>query len=229
MLTGLVRAARSAAPDLTLVVTGACGGNVTGLTQLVPARLADDRLLYSFHFYEPLPFTHQGTGDAKDVIGAPWPVDQASIAQALADSERSGAAGSEPHASRPALPRLPKVRDYLEDYVAGGWTEDRLAARFDQLRAWAKQNGVPTDRLLLGEFGVTAVQQGRGGALDADRFVWLDAVRRAAEGLGAAWCYWEYSNPYGMSLTTADQSRRPDPVAVAALRLKTEITDAVGN
>ena len=124
---------------------------------------------------------------------------------------------------------LAKVRDYLQDYVAGNWTEDRLAARFDQLRAWAKQNGVPTDRLLLGEFGVTAAQLGHGGALDTDRFVWLDAVRRAAEGLGAAWCYWEYSNPYGMSLTTADQSRRPDPVAVAALKLKTEITDALGN
>ena len=99
-----------------------------------------------------------------------------------------------------------------------------------EVRAWAKQNGVPTDRLLLGEFGVTAAQTiGHGGARDADRFAWLDAVRRAAEGLGAAWCYWEYSNPYGMSLTTADQSRRPDPVANAALRLKTEITDAQGN
>ncbi len=228
MLTGLVRAARSAAPDLTLVVSGACGGNITGLTQLVPARLADDRLLYSFHFYEPLPFTHQGVGDAKDVRGAPWPVDQASIAQALADSERLVQQDQKlTPATRAAA--LAKVHDYLQDYGAGGWTEDRLETRFDQVRSWAKQNGVPTDRLLLGEFGVTAMQQGRGGALDADRFVWLDAVRRAAEGLGAAWCYWEYSNPYGMSLTTADQSRRPDPVAVAALKLKTEVTDALGN
>jgi len=53
VLTGLVRAAREVAPDLTLVVTGACGGNITGLVQLDPTRLGDDRLLYSFHFYEP--------------------------------------------------------------------------------------------------------------------------------------------------------------------------------
>ena len=175
-----------------------------------------------------MPFTHQGTGDAKDVTSAPWPSDQAPIAHALADSERLVQADqSLTPATRAAA--LANARDYLQDYAAGGWTENRLQARFDEVQAWAQQNGVPADRLLLGEFGVTAAQGGHGGALDADRFAWLDAVRRGAERLGAAWCYWEYSNPYGMSLTTADQSRRPDPVATAALRLKTEITDAQGN
>ena len=124
---------------------------------------------------------------------------------------------------------LAKIHDYLQDYVSEGWTENRFQARFDQLRDWAKQNGVPADRLLLGEFGVTAADGNHGGALDVDRFAWLDAVRRATEGLGAAWSYWEYSNPYGMSLTTPDKSRRVDPVASAALRLKTEITDAHDN
>ncbi|HZP08101.1 glycoside hydrolase family 5 protein [Methyloceanibacter sp.] len=172
MVRGLVRAAREAAPTLTLVVTGACGGNVTGLVQLDPARLNDDKLLYSFHFYEPLPFTHEGKST---------------------------------------------------------WSADMIAARFDQVRAWAKENGVPPSRLFLGEFGVTAAGKDHSSVPDKDRFAWLDAVRRAGEGLGAAWCYWEYSNPYGMSLTTFDRSRRPDPVALAALNLNNPPVDSVGN
>lgn len=172
MLTGLVRAAREAAPTLTLIVTGACGGNVTGLVQLDPARLNDDNLIYSFHFYEPLPFTHEGK--------SPWSVDM-------------------------------------------------VERRFDQVRAWASENRVPASRLLLGEFGVTAAGKNRGGVPDKDRFAWLDSVRRAADKLGAAWCYWEYSNPYGMSLTTFDRNRRPDPVALAALNLNNPPEDLVGN
>ncbi len=172
VLTGLVRAAREAAPTLTLIVSGACGGNVTGLIQLDPARLNDDKLLYSFHFYEPLPFTHEGKSS---------------------------------------------------------WSADLVAERFGQVRAWAKANGVPANRLFLGEFGVTAAGKDHAGVPDTDRFAWLDAVRRAGEGLGAAWCYWEYSNPYGMSLTTFDRNRRADPVALAALNLNNPAEDLVGN
>jgi endoglucanase len=228
MLTGLVRAARDAAPDLTLVVSGACGGNVTGLTQLSPERLADDRLLYSFHFYEPLPFTHQGTPDAKHVRGAPWPLNTSSLARSLTDSERLVQADESISPSARAA-ALAKVENYIQDYAAGRWSEDLLKSRFDEVSAWAKQNGIPSSRLLLGEFGVTAAKDGHGGALDADRFLWLDAVRRAAEGLGSAWCYLEYSNPYGMSLTSPDQNRSPDPVAVAALNLNTSSIDMIGN
>jgi hypothetical protein len=218
VLTGLVRAARSAAPDLTLIVSGACGGNITGLVQLNPARLGDDRLLYSFHFYEPLGFTHQGVAEAHDVKGAPWPVDEQTIAGAITESERlldrdESLTPSERRA------KLASARQYLGDYAAGGWNEDPLQARFSEARAWAGQHGIQASQLLLGEFGVMAAKDDRGGALGPDRFRWLDAVRKEAEALGVAWAYWEYSNPYGMSLTTPDKNRRPDPIALKALGL----------
>jgi hypothetical protein len=197
--------------------------------QLSPAKLGDGRLLYSFHFYEPLPFTHQGVSEAKDVRGAPWPVDRSALARSFADSEsliqHDQSLGSP--AARAA--ELANVKTYLQDYASGNWNEEPLKARFEQVREWATKNGVPTSRLLLGEFGVTAAKDGHGGALDSDRFLWLDAVRRAAEGLGAAWCYWEYSNPYGMSLTTPDENRSPDPVAMTALNLAMPSAELVGN
>jgi endoglucanase len=229
VLTRLVHAARRAAPDLTLIVSGACGGNIKGLVQLDPARLGDDRLLYSFHFYEPLDFTHQGVAEAHDVQGAPWPVDAQTIAGALTQSERLLKRDKSLAPSERAG-RLASVRQYLDGYAAEGWNEDRLKARFGALRAWAEQHGVSGSQLLLGEFGVMAAKDDGGGAFDADRFRWLDAVRKEADALGAAWAYWEYSNPSGMSLTSPDASRRADPVALKALGLAAETAELpVGN
>jgi endoglucanase len=221
VLEGLVRAARQAAPDLTLVVSGACGGNITGLVQLDPAKLGEGPLLYSFHFYEPLDFTHQGVAEAGDVKGAPWPADEVAEPLALIYSKllisRDGSASASNQAAR-----LAEVRRYIGHYIASGADAAKLKARFGQVRDWARQHGVTGDQLLLGEFSVMAANDQRGGALDADRYRWLSAVRHEAEALGAAWAYWEYSNPHGMSLTTADTSRRADPIALKALGLATD-------
>jgi endoglucanase len=217
VLTGLVRAAREAAPELTLVVTGACGGNITGLVQLDPGRLGDDRLLYSFHFYEPHGFTHQGTAQSRLVKGAPWPVTENETALSLVYSELLVDEKDPTPAERSA--KLAEISRYLDEYAAGGWNEDALRARFGQVRAWAEKNGVPGDRLILGEFGAMAESGWHGGALDAHRFLWLDAVRREADALGAAWAYWEYANPHGMSLMSPDETRRPDRIALIALGL----------
>ncbi len=59
----MVRVARAAAPRLTFVVTGACGSMISGLEALDPASIKDDNVIYTFHFYEPYVFSHQG---------APW-------------------------------------------------------------------------------------------------------------------------------------------------------------
>jgi len=224
VLEGLVRAAREAAPNLTLVVSGACGGNITGLVQLDPAKLGDDRLLYSFHFYEPLDFTHQGVAEAGDVKGAPWPADAVAEPLALIYSKLLIGRDDDVSANN-RIARLAEARRYLSKYIASGADKAKLKARFHQVRAWARQHGVAGDRLLLGEFGVMAANDQRGGALDADRYRWLSAVRHEAEALGAAWAYWEYSNPHGMSLTTADRSRRVDPIAVKALGLATDTAE----
>lgn len=218
VLTGLVRAARKAAPELTLIVSGPCGGNVTGLLQLDPARLGDERLIYSFHFYEPHEFTHQGVGEAIDVKGASWPADAVATPLALVYSKLL-ISQDEDLTSKDRAEKLDAVRRHIERYVGKHWNETRLKARFSEVRAWAERHDLPLNRLFLGEFGVVRATDSRGGALDADRFRWLDAVRREAEALGAPWSYWEYSNPHGMSLTTPDAGRRPDAVVLEALGL----------
>ena len=57
---------RAVSTDLTIVVTGACGGSITGLTNLDPS-FDDPNLYYSFHMYEPHSFTHQRLDDPTGV------------------------------------------------------------------------------------------------------------------------------------------------------------------
>jgi endoglucanase len=217
IVTGLVRAAHDVAPDLTLVVSGACGGTITGLVQLDPANFGTNRVLFSFNFFEPQGFTQQGQPGATAVKGAPWPVTDKEAALALVYSELlldDEVLTPEEHAKR-----LAKIRSHLDAYVAEGGSVERLRARFGEVRAWTDRHGVPRRNLLLGAFGATAATGLRGGALDAHRFFWLDTVRREAEELGAAWAYWAYANPYGMSLRSPDRARRSDRIALKALGL----------
>jgi len=58
------------APDLLLVLTGARGGDIKGLHVVNPEPFAGSRVLYSFHYYEPHDFTHQGV---KSTTPSPWP------------------------------------------------------------------------------------------------------------------------------------------------------------
>src|SRR5690606_36587477 len=58
IMANTVAAVRAVSTELAIVATGACGGSITGLTDIVPS-FDDANLLYSFHMYEPHLFTHQ--------------------------------------------------------------------------------------------------------------------------------------------------------------------------
>ena len=216
ILGELVSSARAAAPDLTLVLSGACG-TLDSLVQLDPEKFGADRVVFSFNFFEPQKFTRQGRLSARDVKGAPWPTNGKEIALALVYSELL--LDEEALSPEQRVARSAKIQSYLDAYAAEGGTQEQLRARFDKVRAWADQHDIPRCNLLVGAFGAMAANDWRGGALDAHRFFWLDTVRSEAEALGAAWAYWEYSNPDGMSLTSPDRDRRPDRIALEALGL----------
>jgi hypothetical protein len=218
VLAGLVKAVRARAPDLTLIVSGACGGNIKGLTNIDPRQLADANLLYSFHYYEPLTFTHQGTEANKWLTAVPWPNSVRSLEQSIALS----LARLEQHKTMPAADRLAaetRLRSELQKYHATEQGDATVEAAFAGLVRWARANGLSPAQLFMGEFGVMAAAPRRGGANDADRLRWLTAVRREAEKHAIAWAYWEYSNVHGMSLTSPASRREFDPIALQALGL----------
>ena len=53
-----IQRVRKYAPDTYILVGGCCNNSISTLRFLEPA--ADDKIVYNFHFYEPLVFTHQG-------------------------------------------------------------------------------------------------------------------------------------------------------------------------
>ena len=93
-------------------------------------------------------------------------------------------------------------------------------SRIGEAVDWARANGIPPERLFMGEFGAILMSpDGRMGAFNADRLRYLTAVRQAAEANGIAWAIWEYANPYGMSVIAPSGPAVPDQEMLGALGL----------
>lgn len=217
-LERFVKAARAGSADLTLVVTGACGGNIKGLVNIDPGRLSDPNLLYSFHYYEDHTFTHQGAKIRRWLMSVPWPPSRDALERVLALSrERIDLDPTLSGAERAAARR--EMGSYLENYFDRDKGYATLEGAFAKLLQWSKRHSIPPSQLFLGEFGVVMRTEHSPGADTEDRRRWLSAVRAQAEKHAIAWSYWEYNNPHGMSLTTSTRTRAFDPVALEALGL----------
>ena len=174
-------AARRGGPDLTVVLTGDDWGSISGLLRLSP--VPDPNVAYTFHFYEPYEFTHQGATWAKPVwrhlSGVPYPGSPERVDRALRRADEL---------TDPSLRR--EVRAELEAYRLGFWDAARIGREVARAGDWARAAG----RLVFcGELGVY-----RRGADPADRDQWLRDVRLALEGQGIGWALWEYHRGFGL-------------------------------
>ena len=217
----LLAAARAVAPSLTLVATGACGSLAAGLTALDPAPLARYApLFYTFHFYEPYLFTHQGATWLTEepfyrwLTAVPWPGSHGSLKDTLAavrvrmDADR-------------AVPQAEKARDLtviegkLQDYFAAQPGPAYLAAAIAPVATWADLYGIPPRHILMGEFGALRTDARYTAARAADRAAYIRDVREAAEQAGFAWSFWNLFDGLGLM----DEAHATDPALVAALGL----------
>jgi aryl-phospho-beta-D-glucosidase BglC (GH1 family) len=169
----LAAAIRRGAPANTILATGEKWGSIDGLLALKP--LKDPNVLYSFHWYDPFAFTHQG---------AEW----AGAAQA---SLRDIPYPSSPGLVAAALPAIKdaKAREAAIRYGAEKWDAGRVERGLERAAAWAKANGAS---VWCGEFGTY-----KKVAPPADRLRWIADVRTALEGLGIGWAMWEYDQSFG--------------------------------
>lgn len=219
IMAATVRDIRSVSSDLTIVATGACGGSITGLTNITPD-FDDPDIYYSFHMYEPHAFTHQRSERSGGFFsGLPWPASKGTAeAVRAALMQRMDAAGLSPAEK---LVNMAEAQATISGYFRENWGEKQLEARFREATEWAGRHGIPTDRLFMGEFGAMLMSRdGRSGAFDADRLRYIAAVRRLAEQFHIPWSIWEYSNPYGMSLIQPEGLAVPDGALLKALGLK---------
>ena len=219
----LMRAARAAAPRLTLVACGACGAMIDGLLNLDPRQLNDSNIIYTFHFYEPYVFSHQGapwmsTEPMYRYLNAvPWPSSMgtkektltAVAARMAADHAASATEKNEIGAT---------IRRVLDEYFAARPDKPFIARYLDRVKNWADHHGVPRERVLLGEFGALRTDERYVAASAPDRARYIRDVREACEAAGMPWAFWNLFD--GMGLVADDRSRAFDVSIVAALGLR---------
>jgi endoglucanase len=195
--TRAIEIIRSQAPHHTIVATGEGWGGIDGLLEIEPVR--DDNVIYSFHDYEPMEFTHQGaTWSSKNLIplrGVPYPSTPENVAPLLTGLSDDAA------------------RKDLAWYGQQNWNIESMEKRIGLAVAWAAQRHVP---LWCGEFGVF-----REYTPEADRARWIGDMRKTLEKDGIGWTMWDYQASFGL-VTKKDGATTVDKNLVEALGLKGE-------
>ncbi|BCB18978.1 cellulase family glycosylhydrolase [Bosea sp. ANAM02] len=219
----MLAAARSAAPDLTLVATGACGSMIAGLGPLKAKALAAfEPLLFTFHFYEPYLFSHQGAKWMSEPFypalnGVPWPASHGSLEATLAAVRARMAVLGQPASGRGAATYRETER-VLREYFDARPDRPFIEGYLGQVGAWAQREGVAPGRILMGEFGAVRTGAGIAAAAPADRARYVRDVRLSAEAMGFPWAFWNLFDVLG--LLVDDVSRRLDPAMIEALGLR---------
>ncbi len=135
----------------------------------------DNNLIYTFHFYDPFLFTHQGASwtdpSMVPLSGVPFPYDAARMP--------------------PCPPELKNtwIESNLNYYKTDG-TIKRVKELIDIAVDFKNKRKVP---IFCGEFGVYIPNSD-----NADRIYWYQVVREYLEEKGIAWTIWDYTGGFGI-------------------------------
>ncbi|MBW4036300.1 MAG: glycoside hydrolase family 5 protein [Proteobacteria bacterium] len=191
MQLGVLAVIRRSLPGSTVIVTGADWGGIDGLLKLPP--IADPRVIYSFHFYEPAVLTALAAFDPglerRVLARLPFPVSSVAACDAIGGDARTAAV--------------------VRYYCAGRWDAAALAQRIGMVGAWAARHHA---NVLVGEFGAAAALNARA------RREWLSAARGAFTANGFGWALWGYDDPMGLNVSPMAHGVAPlDPGVMRAL------------
>lgn len=152
------------------------GVNYNSYTELsgIPV-YTDNKLIYTFHFYDPFMFTHQGatwvSPSMAPLSGVPFPYNAAEM---------------------PACPPS-LVGTWIESSLNSYPTQGTVAyvkSLIDIAAAFKNNRNVP---VYCGELGVYNLN-----ADPADRVYWYGMVRRYLEEKGIPWTTWDYKGSFGL-------------------------------
>ena len=219
MLSAAYAAVRQSASQLWLVVDGGDGGDLSGTTKL-DGFGNDPNILFSFHYYRPWQFTHQGMAGmaAQYLTDVPYPASARPIEESIEATAATIADTRLPASEKQQAESF--ARNRLESYRTSSFDRATIKQDFDKMSRWALEHSVPTQRVVLGEFGAMNSEQRGLMARPAERVHWFSDVREEAEAHGFAWSAWVYSGSVGFSLVKDSKSPELDPEITRALGLE---------
>ncbi len=218
-LKALHAVTRANAPDLPLVLSGACWGGGEGLQAIDPAQIPDENVLWSFHSYDPYLYSHQNADWTESILQffahLPYPpllVEDEAAERLVAEAALRAAASDLPIGAQATPAALARM---MEDYRAT--PNDAWAIPLRQAANWADAHNVPRNRLLLDEFGSVWVDQD-GHEFDLPGHLrFLKDKRELAEAFGFGWAVWSMSG--NMRIDVSDDIRQVDARLCPALGL----------
>ncbi len=156
------------------IIVGGTDFNSIGKLSALP-RYTDTNLIYTFHFYDPHLFTHQGANwgepQLTSLSGLPFP----------ADSKRMP--------SFPSVLRGTWIEGAFYNY-ANDATAKKLYSTLDRPAAFSRERGAP---VFCGEFGVYMFN-----APQEDRVRWYEIVSAALDRRGISRTNWDYYGGFGL-------------------------------
>ena len=195
--TRAIAAIRKVAPHHTIIATA---GHYSGLTDLLALEpVADANVIYTFHDYEPFPFTHQGAtwtmAAVRPLRGVPYPSSPENIATAVSQEQSL------------------VDQHWIDTYGLNRWDGARIRAELSFAGKWAALHHVP---VYCGEFGVHQPYVD-----PAMRAAWLRDTRTALEDQGIGWAVWDYQGSFAV-VTKTDGKAAPIPAIAEALGLHSQ-------
>ena len=169
-----VQVIRVITPNHSIIVGANEWNSTNALANNTLTKLSDDNIIYTFHFYDPFIFTHQGaewTGDPTSTTGIKFPY----------------AAGTMP----PINPKAAATwaQGAYNNYVNDG-TKASLKNTVQQVKNWATQRGVPIYAGEFGAYGNFSDQTSRCNLATADIEIFGE--------LGIPWSWWEWDEGFSM-------------------------------
>jgi len=156
------------------IIVGAANWNSYSALESLP-EYPDDRLIYTFHFYDPFLFTHQGaswTGPSlESLAGVPFPYDRRRMPAVPEDLKSTWIEGN--------------LRNYRQEASLS-----KLEERLDQAVQFQQQRNVP---IFCGEWGVYDRNSD-----PADRVEWYRVISEFLEEKDIAWTLWDYRGSFGI-------------------------------
>lgn len=222
MLEAAYAAARGQAADLLLVLEGGEQGSPDALTAIAAGPFANDRaVVFSFHYYEPYQFTHQGASwnAARYLADVPYPASARPLEDSLQATAAAIAATDLPQSRKSSAYRDAQMR--LESYRRSQFGSRQIATTFEQVAKWAQSQAIPNDQIMLGEFGAGKTKLQESGIRAAERAHWFRDVREQADVQRFSWCVFAYrGGAFGLANSATSNDIEPGVAQALGLALR---------